>query len=230
MAKHHYMPETLSSRTLSFLRNLSLNNNREWFYENKHLYSEAKDNVERFAEDLILEVGKFDEEILKTDARKALFRIYRDIRFSLDKTPYKTHFGLSLGMGKGSKSAGYYMHIEPGKSFLAGGIYNPESSALKDIRLEISAHGAEFLKILEHHEFRNNFRGLSVEHKLKRIPTAFEKDHPMAEYLKLKSFTVSHPVSDEALIHPNAAHTFAQILKSAKPLNDFLNSAFNQER
>lgn len=212
--------------TLQFLKTLQNNNNRDWFNENKSIYIEAKDDVLLFVENLIEEIAKFDEEILKIDPKKALFRIYRDTRFSKDKTPYKTHFGVSLGMGKGKKISGYYFHIEPAKSFLAGGVYQPESSVLKEIRKEISMNGKEFLKILEQKDFRNNFRGLSVESKLQRVPNGFEKDDPMAEFLQLKNFIVSHPISDEQVLDKNAAKNFAKILESIKPLNDFLEKPF----
>lgn len=220
------MTATIENSTLQFLKDLNKNNNRDWFAANKERYSDANANVADFVENLIENIGKFDEEILKTDARKSLFRIYRDTRFSKDKTPYKTNFGAGLGMGKGNKIAGYYLHIEPGKSFLAGGVYQPESSVLKEIRKEISMNGDEFMKILEQDNFRNNFRGLSVESKLKRVPTGFEKDDPMAEFLKLKNFIVVHPVSDEALMKEDAAEHFAKIFESIKPLNDFLSAPF----
>ena len=222
----HLMKNNISTSTLQFLNTLENNNNRDWFNENKNLYLEAKEDVELFVESLIQEIAPFDEEILKIDPNNAVFRIYRDVRFSKNKIPYKTHFGASLGMGKGTKISGYYLHIEPGKSFLAGGVYNPEPAVLKQIRNEIRANGDDLLKIIEHKDFRNNFRGLSIEHKLQRVPAGFEKDHPMAEYMKLKSFTVSHPISDEALLDPQAAKNFAKILKSIKPLNDFLELPF----
>ena len=220
------MLNTISSSTLQFLKTLEKNNNRDWFNEHKNLYLEAKEEVELFVENLIQEIATFDEEILKIDPKKAVFRIYRDIRFSKNKIPYKTHFGASLGMGKGTKISGYYLHIEPGKSFIAGGVYNPDPAVLKQIRNEIAASGADLVKIIEHQDFRNNFRGLSVEHKLQRVPTGFEKDHPMADYLKLKSFTVSHPISDEDLLDNHAAENFAKILRTIKPLNDFLELPF----
>ena len=214
----------MQSSTLQFLRTLEKNNNRDWFNENKTTYQEAQQDVISFVEKLIEEMVVFDEEIGKADAKKSLFRIYRDTRFSKDKSPYKTNFGASLGMGKGSQKAGYYLHIEPGKSFLAGGIYMPESSVLKEIRKEISAFGEEFLTIVEKDKFRNYFRGLSVEDKLKKVPQGFEKDDKMAEFLKLKHYIVTHPVSDEQLLNENAAKEFAKIYKAMKPLNDFLNA------
>lgn len=220
------MSVSIENSTLQFLKNLSKNNNREWFAEHKEQYVAAQANVAAFVEELIEETGRFDAEIQKLDAKKTLFRIYRDTRFSLDKTPYKTNFGASLGMGKGNRVSGYYLHIEPQKSFLAGGVYHPESSVLKQIRAEIAMNQDEFLAILNKDQFRNNFRGLSVEDKLKRVPAGYEKDHPMAEFLKLKSFNVIHPVSDEALMSDNAATDFAKIFESIKPLNDFLNAPF----
>ncbi len=220
------MKTSIDSSTLQFLKTLLKNNNRNWFTENKNLYIEAQKDVLLFVENLIEEMSKFDEEILKIDAKKSLFRIYRDVRFSKDKSPYKTNFGAGLGMGKGTRITGYYLHVEPGKSFLAGGVYQPEPSVLKEIRKEISMSGNEFLKILEQKDFRNNFRGLSVENKLQRVPAGFEKDDPMSEYLKLKNFIVVHPISDASLLKENAAKDFAKIFESIKPLNDFLESPF----
>ena len=216
----------MQSSTLQFLRNLEKNNNRDWFNENKTLYQEAQQDVISFVEKLMEEMADFDEEMGKLEAKKSVFRIYRDTRFSKDKTPYKTNFGAGLGMGKGNKISGYYLHIEPGKSFLAGGVYKPEPSVLKTIRQEISAFGDEFKAILEQDEFRNYFRGLSVEDKLKKVPQGFEKDDKMAEYLKLKHFIVTHPVSDEQLLSENAFKEFAKIFKAMKPLNDFLQTPF----
>ena len=220
------MSADLKNSTLLFLKDLHKNNNRDWFNENKDRYLSANANVVDFVETLIEEIGEFDEEILRIDAKKALFRIYRDVRFSKDKSPYKTNFGAGLGMGKGNRISGYYLHIEPGKSFLAGGVYQPDTTVLKEIRKEISINSNEFLSILEQDEFRNNFRGLSVGQKLQRVPAGFEKDDPMAEFLKLKNFIVVHPVSNEALMKEDAAKNFAQIFKSIKPLNDFLSAPF----
>lgn len=216
----------MNASTLQFLRNLQKNNNRDWFNDNKTFYQQAQQDVISFVEKLIEEIAAFDEEIGKLDAKKSLFRIYRDTRFSKDKSPYKTNFGASLGMGKGGQVSGYYLHIEPGKSFLAGGVYMPESSVLKKVRQEISAFGEEFKLILENDDFRNYFRGLSVEDKLKKVPQGFENDDKMAEFLKLKHFVVTHPVSDEQLLADDATIEFAKIYKAMKPLNDFLETPF----
>ena len=220
------MSSKIEASTLHFLKNLSKNNNREWFTENKDQYIAAQQNVLNMVENLIEKIGAFDEEIMKIDAKKSLYRIYRDVRFSKDKSPYKTNFGAGLGMGKGNKISGYYLHIEPGKSFLAGGVYQPEPSVLKEIRKEISMNAKEFQEILQQDDFRNNFRGLSVEGKLQRVPNGFEKDDPMAEFLKLKNLIVVHPISDDALMEENATNNMAKIFQSMKPLNDFLSAPF----
>lgn len=217
---------TISPEVFGFLKKLNKNNNREWFTENKNLYTESQQNVIAFLEDLLKEMSEFDEELAKIDAKKSLFRIYRDTRFSKDKIPYKTNFGASLGMGKGSQKGGYYLHLEPGKSFIAGGIYMPESSVLKELRKEISLYGNEFLAILNNKEFKQHFPELDQDDKLKKIPQGFEKDDPMAEFLKLKNFIVVYYLKDEEILKNDAAKNLAKIFKLMKPLNDFLNAPF----
>ncbi|MBB4804751.1 uncharacterized protein (TIGR02453 family) [Chryseobacterium defluvii] len=220
------MPAILSPKTFDFLKKLTKNNNREWFNENKGLFTESQQNVIAFLEDLIKEMGGFDEELSKIDAKKSLFRIYRDTRFSKDKSPYKTNFGASLGMGKGSQKGGYYLHLEPGKSFLAGGIYMPESSVLKEVRKEISLYGEDFLKILNSKDFKKYFPELDQDDKLVKVPQGFEKDDPMAEYLKLKNFIVVYNLKDEEALDKNAVKNIGKVFKLMKPLNDFLNTPF----
>jgi len=220
------MSATISTKTFEFLNKLTVNNNREWFNENKNLYTESQENVISFLEALINEMSGFDEELGKIDAKKSLFRIYRDTRFSKDKIPYKTNFGASLGMGKGSQKGGYYLHLEPGKSFLAGGIYMPESSILKEVRKEISLYGDDFLKIINNKDFKKYFPELDQDDKLKKVPQGFEKEDPMGEYLKLKSFIVVYNLKDEEVLDNNAAKNLTKIFKAMKPFNDFLNTPF----
>lgn len=220
------MPAEVSPKVFDFLRQLAENNNREWFTENKNLYTESQENIVAFLEDLIAEMSEFDSELGKIDAKKSLFRIYRDTRFSKDKTPYKTNIGASLGMGKGSQKGGYYLHLEPGKSFIAGGIYMPESSVLKTLRKEISLYGKKFLNILNNKEFKKYFPELDQDDKLKKVPQGFEKEDPMAEYLKLKSFIVVYNLSDKEISDKSASKNLAKIFKVMKPLNDFLNAPF----
>jgi len=216
----------IKPETLTFLRDLTVNNNREWFNENKAVYTAAQENVIAFLEGLIKEMSGFDEELGKIDGKKSLFRIYRDTRFSKDKSPYKTNFGASLGMGKGSQKGGYYLHMEPGKSFLAGGIYMPESSVLKEVRKEISLYGDDFLKIINQKDFKKHFPELDQDDKLKKVPQGFEKEDPMGEYLKLKNFIVIYYLKDEEILDKNAIKNMTKIFKLMKPFNDFLNAPF----
>lgn len=220
------MSANISPKTFDFLKKLSQNNNRDWFNENKNLYTEAQGNIIQFLDDLILEMSGFDEELAKIDSKKSLFRIYRDTRFSKDKSPYKTNFGASLGMGKGNQKGGYYLHIEPGKSFLAGGIYMPESAVLKEVRKEISLYGDSFLKILNNKDFKKHFPELDQDEKLKKIPQGFEKEDPMADYLKLKNFIVIYQLKDEEVLDQNAVKNMNKIFTLIKPFNDFLNAPF----
>lgn len=220
------MSASISSKTFDFLKKLNKNNNREWFNENKNLYTEAQQNVVSFLDELIKEMSGFDEELAKIDSKKALFRIYRDTRFSKDNSPYKTNFGASLGMGKGNQKGGYYLHMEPGKSFLAGGIYMPESSVLKEVRKEISLYGEDFLKILNQKDFKKHFPELDQDDKLKKVPQGFDKEDPMAEYLKLKNFIVLYHLKDEEVLDKNAVKNMGKIFKLMKPFNDFLNMPF----
>ncbi|WP_294281577.1 DUF2461 domain-containing protein [uncultured Chryseobacterium sp.] len=219
------MPATLSPDVFSFLKKLTRNNTREWFNDYKDLYIQSRENIIEFLEDLVMEMALFDEEQAKTDVKKALFRIYRDTRFSKDKSPYKTNFGASMGMGKGNQKAGYYLHIEPGKSFLAGGIYMPDTGVLKLIRKEISLYSDEFLTILNNPDFKKHFPELDQESKLVKVPQGFEKDDPMADFLKLKNFIVVYTLKDQELLDKEAVKNLAAIYEIMKPFNDFLNAA-----
>ncbi|WP_160716886.1 DUF2461 domain-containing protein [Chitinophaga solisilvae] len=207
---------------LHFLKDLENNNNREWFNDHKSRFTDAREELILFVEELIKEISVFDEEIGKVDPAKSIFRIYRDTRFSQNKDPYKTNFGANIGV----KNAGYYLHIQPGQSFLAGGIYMLENDKLKELRNEISYNADTFQQIMNETSFRGYFGGLSEEEKLKRVPLGFDKEDPMAEYLKLKHFVAVRPVTDKELLEKDAPGKFAAMYKSLKPLKDFLNTPF----
>lgn len=221
------MASQISSKVFDFLKLIDKNNNREWFNDNKDLFLEAQSDLQNFTEELIAEMGKFDETILKLDAKRSLLRIYRDTRFSKDKTPYKTYFGASLGMGKMNSKAGFYLHVEPGKSFLGSGIYLPDSPVLKEIRKEISLFKDDFLKAINDKDFKKHYGELDQEHKLKNVPQGFEKEDPMGEYLKLKSFIGVHNMSNKDLMEKNTVKNISKIFEAAKPLNDFLDTSIS---
>ena len=219
--------KNIEKDTLNFLSELERNNNRDWFNDNKHLYLKAKDNMENVVNQIISGVSDFDQSVERLEAKNCIFRIYTDTRFSKDKTPYKTNIGASL-VEKGPKTlnhAGYYIHIEPGKSFLAGGVYMTEPKNLKAIREKISAEGEDFLQILNKKSFRDNLelRG----DKLVKVPQGFDKDNPMGDYLKFKQFTVFHSLSDEDLVNENFINHTVKIFKEIYPFNLFLNEAIS---
>ncbi len=215
----------LSPEIYRFITDLSENNYREWFQENKTRYQQCKENLLHNLEIIIHEVGKFDKSILGNKPGDCIFRINRDIRFSNNKEPYKTNFGAFIAPGGRNKGkAGYYVHIEPGNSFLAGGIYMPSSPVLKAIRKEIFENYTEFLAIVQDKEFIHQFGGITGD-KLKTRPVGFPEDFEGLEYLKFKHYTVikSCPESDFTSDHfiADTANAFCTLF----PLNQFLNEA-----
>jgi uncharacterized protein (TIGR02453 family) len=209
---------------LDFLKKLSKNNNREWFEKNKPRYLEIKEQFEGFTSDVLNELVKFDESLGGLEPKKLVFRIYRDVRFSKDKTPYKTHVSAGFSSaGKGMGIPGYYVQIEPGnKSFVASGLYMPPPENVTKIRQEIDYNGDGLLKILHEKKFKKNFGTLWDGDKLKTMPKGYPKDHPHIELLKLKSFIVEHSFRDNEVIEKKFLKNLVEVMKSAKPLNDFL--------
>jgi len=209
-----------------FLKSVAKNNNREWFEKNKPVYLEAKSSFEDFLETLHKELVKIDESLGSLNPRKQGFRIYRDVRFSKDKRPYKTNMGAGFSRnGKMEQEPGYYIHIEPGKSFIAGGMYMPNPENLAKIRQEIDYNAAMFLKILNRKEFKKYFDGLSDWDRVKTSPKGYSKDHPHIDLLKNKSFTVSCTFTDAEVNDKNFVKKVAVIGKSIKQLNDYLKEA-----
>lgn len=219
----------LTEATLKFLGNLKLNNNREWFNDNKADYERAKSEFINFVDGLIIRISEFDEDIRHQTARDTVFRIFRDVRFSADKAPYKTHLGAYISASK-SKSdihsyAGYYIHIEPsGESMLAGGAYMPQGPWLKNIRKEIHYNGDEFRSIIGHEAFTKTFGEMEGE-KLKTSPRDYPNDHRDIELLKYKSFLAVHKCSDKLIISDGFAEHSAKVFSYLYPFNRFLNHA-----
>ena len=216
----------IKKTTLDFLNGLKYNNNREWFLKNQSGYKEAKNNFESFVQAVINEVAGFDPTMRGLEVKNCVYRINRDIRFSNDKTLYKSHLGAFIvrgGKKNGDKFAGYYFHIEPGKSMIAGGAYMPPSLWLNAIRENISDEPEEFLKILSEKNFIKYFGQIEGE-KLKSAPKGYPADHPHIDLLKLKSFLVTNDVTDEDVLDPGFFNHVINVFKSMKPLNDFLSN------
>ena len=216
----------LHKTTIDFLKKLSRNNNRDWFKQHKKLYEDARYDFEVFVFELIQKISVFDESVSGLEPKDCLFRIYKDVRFSKDKSPYKTNFGASINKG-GRKVpyAGYYVHIDPKENFLGSGLYMPLPDRLLAVRNKITADYKSLKKILENKEFKKNFGGLWQGDALKTAPKGFDKEHPAIDYLKLKSFIAGHDVSEEKVLGKNYADYTAKIFRSVKPFNDFLNKA-----
>jgi uncharacterized protein (TIGR02453 family) len=214
-----------TSNILDFLSQLNDNNNREWFAENKDRYEATKAEFEKISNSLILEISKFDDEIKHVAAKDCVFRIYRDTRFSNDKTPYKTHYGVFIAAGGGRKSVrgGYYFHLEPGKSFVAVGVWCPPPEVLKALRQSVYENIDEFREIRSQTEFSKYFSDFYQEDKLKTAPKGFPKDFPEVELLKLKHYMVEYKLSDQILSDKDFVSRVAEIFKAAHPLNVFLN-------
>jgi uncharacterized protein (TIGR02453 family) len=214
---------------LKFLKDLAKNNNREWFEKNKHRFNAAKTDFEVFVTGLLAEMIKFDESLAGLEPEKLIFRIYRDVRFSKDKSPYKKNMSAAMSSaGKGLVVPGYYFHIEPGnKSMLGAGLYMPLPENLVKVRQEIDYNGATLTKIMKERKFKSNFGDFWNEDKLKNVPKGYAKDHPRAEWLKLKSFIVMRSFSDKGVADKKFLRNIAGIAKAAKPLNDFLEEAIS---
>lgn len=214
--------------TLLFLAKLKKNNNRDWFEAHREQFEVAKAEVAELVEQFIKGFGKKEPAILGLLAKDCVFRIYRDVRFSKNKLPYKTNLGAYVSPGgKKSTMAGYYVHLEPGGSFIAGGMWLPAAEELRKIRQEIDYNGPALKKILSNKRFHETFGGLDPEHQLKTTPKQYSKDHPDIGLLKHTSFICWHSFSDEEVL----ANDFSKkLIKSAElllPFNAFLNVAIS---
>ena len=212
--------------TLHFLKEVDQNNNREWFALNKERYEEAKADLIQFIADLIPLVAKTDPVFsIDTPAKKCLLRIYRDVRFSKNKDPYKTNYGIYFApIGKHVNQPGYYLHLQPGKSFFAGGYWQPAAAELKQIREEIDYNGAEFRAIVEDEAFTKLFQ-LTKEDTLKNAPKGYDVDNPLIDILKLKSFEAVYPLKDDEFFKPGILNKIDVAFKTVYPLISFLRTA-----
>jgi uncharacterized protein (TIGR02453 family) len=210
---------------LSFLTDLKTNNNREWFEDNKERYKEAHAFFLDIVQHTIEGIGKFDQDIAHLDPKKCAYRIYRDIRFSNDKTPYKIHFGAEMAPGgRRSGLAGYYIHIQPGESIIGGGIWHPAPDNLTKIRQEIDYNGEDLKKIINSKEFKYVYDELKGD-KLKRPPKGYDPNHVDIELLKFKDFLAYAALKDKEVKSKDYLSNLIDNLKVLKPLNDFLNVA-----
>lgn len=222
----------LQKTTLSFLKDLKKNNHKEWLDANRKRYEAAKVDFTALTHAVIQQLGKKDPFIATLAAKDCTFRINRDVRFSKNKDPYKTNMGMYLSRG-GKKSifSGYYFHLEPGgNSFMGGGLYMPEAEVIKKVRQEIDYNWDEFKKIISQKKFIACYNELERNDGmvLTREPKGYEKDNPAIEYIKLKSWVATAPVSDQLLTSDKLVKEISTIFETLQPMIAFLNRGLEE--
>lgn len=214
-------------KSLSFLKELKKNNNKEWFHANRKSYDETRTEFTGFIEKLVSGIGTFDPDLGPVNPKSTLFRINRDIRFSKDKSPYKTNFGsYIIKGGRKTGNAGYYFHLEPGGTFLAGGIYHPEADILKKVRREIYENPEEFREIILKRDFYAYF-GELYEDRLKTAPRGFPKDFEHMDLLQYKSYIVSRGIDERLVTGGGLLEETLKAFRLSHPLIRFINYALD---
>jgi len=222
----------ITKEALLFLEDLVANNNTDWMHANKKRYEQYKKDYHNYIASLLDALKPLDKSLEPLEVKNCTFRINRDIRFSKDKSPYKTNMGVWFSQNKFQKnSPGYYVHFEKGNSFIAGGVWCPEPDELKRIRKEIAFFYDDLEAIVNDKNFKKEFTALTRDESntLKKAPKDIDPNHPAIEFLKLKSFTASNKIDDALFTHKDFSKIVAQKLMTLKPLNDFLNRALETE-
>lgn len=222
----------LTKDSLQFLDDLKKNNNREWFQDNKKRYEIFKKDYHQLVSDFLDVMKPLDPSLELLEVKNCTFRINRDIRFSKDKSPYKAHLGVWMSGGtKGLNRSGYYVHIEKGASFIAGGFYSPESEDLKKVRKEIAFFHDDLEAIVTDKNFKKEFGSLDINesNSLKNPPRGYEKEHPAIEFLKLKSFTANQKYDISEVTQKDFVAKMSKKLIALKPLNEFINRALDTD-
>lgn len=223
------MKDKISPFVFEFLNDLSYNNNREWFMDNKKRWQSVKEDFLEFVDGIIPDLYKIDPSIGMQTADKCMYRIYRDLRFSTDKTPYKTHLAVYIATGgvKRHGKPGYYLHIQNNNSSLGGGIYMPQPNVLELIRKEIFYNVDVFEEIMKSKEYSAYFDGLWQIDMLKQAPKGFPKDFEAIDYLKYKHYASMHNFSDEVATDDNFRNYVLEGFKATYRLNKFIIDAMN---
>lgn len=210
----------ISKQTFSFLTDLKANNTREWFQEHKDRYDLSHANMIDFAESLIDEMSEHDKLVPMT-GKKSLYRIYRDVRFSKNKLPYKSHWAGNLKRATEALRGGYYYHIEPGNSFVAGGFWAPNKEDLRRIRDEFAADASVIREITADPTFVSTFGQLQGD-GVKTAPKGFDKTHPDIDLIRMKQFIVSKPFSDEEVLAEGYVHQVTETFLAMRPFFDYM--------
>ncbi len=219
---------SLPSSTFEFLKVLQSNNNREWFNANKPRYQTELAHVCSLADNIIAQVSKFDV-LEPTTGKKSLFRIYRDTRFSKDKTPYKHHFSGRMKRATAYRRGGYYFHFEPGgQSVIAGGFWGPNSADIKRIRAEIAADPDTFRSLITAPDFVKTFGSLQGD-QVKTAPKGYKKDHPAIDLLRYKQYLLVRHLSDEEVFADDLVDKVANIYQQMVPFFDYMSAVLTTD-
>jgi len=218
----------MNKNTLTFLEQLSENNQKSWMDENKSWYLEVKEEFIQEVGDLLHGLVELEPRIANFRPKDCVFRQNRDVRFSPNKMPYKTNMAAYFALGgKKSTGPGYYLHIQPGKSFVGGGLYMPPADMLKKLRQEIDYSGEELKAIISQKDFLDTYEGLKGE-QLKTSPRDYEQDHPHIDLLRFKSFEVFTPLSDDLIKNGNVVDVSLEAFKVMQPFMQFLYRAVDE--
>jgi uncharacterized protein (TIGR02453 family) len=215
---------------LDFLTELSCNNNREWFNAHKDWYRDCYLRFEQFTANWLPRLADIDSEMASLQPKDCIWRIYRDVRFSHDKRPFKDWFGAfpAVKGGKKSDRGGYYIHLQPGKCMFAGGIWCPNKDLLRALRSEVLANYDEVEAIFANPMINRFFHDFDTDQMLKKVPQGFPADFVHADWLKRKAYTFSYALTDEQVCAPDFMDLLMDLSCAAKPINDFLNYTFEE--
>lgn len=215
------MPNTsLLTLPFAFLDQLRANNNREWFNKNKDQYLEAHQQVISFADLLLSALNKTD--VIETPTgKKSLYRIYRDVRFSKDKTPYSTYFGGGFRRASAERRGGYYFHLEPGNTYVGGGFWGPNAQDMMHIRKHLQQEPERLRELIEDKNFKKQFGELRGE-QLKRAPKGFDVDDPAINLLRYKQYWVRHEFSTTEVLSPDFHQSIAKQFQHVRPFFDYM--------
>jgi len=213
---------------LDFLKDLDANNSREWFDLNRDRYDATRKQFLVVAEQLIHDIRQFDDEVPVLNPKDCVFRIFRDVRFSKDKLPFKSNYGCFIARGgKKSGFAGYYLHIQPGECFLSGGIYMPLPEYLQAIRQEIYYHPQNYIGLIEDKSFKSTYT-LEYSNKLKTAPKGYPKDWEFLDLIRNRNYAFGHRIEENELFAPDFIKKAIDLFKIIYPLNRFLNKAVDE--
>ena len=218
---------TINKKSLDFLKDLSKHNDRDWFAANKDRYTTAYENITEFADSLLAEMNRHDN-IETPSGKKSMYRIYKDVRFSKEKVPYNTHWSACFRRATKKLRGGYYIHIAPGSSYVAGGFRGPNAEDLQRIRQDIDVNYPDWQKLLRAKTFVATFGTLRGE-QVASAPRGYSKDHPAKDLLRYKQFILRHDFTDEEVLAPGFAKAASDAFKKMRPLFNYMSEVLTTD-